>query len=625
MSHRDDRPGSDGAASSRDTHERTGPRSVRGAGICLSDVAPPRTETVIDTMTNRPQVGRPCPTPDKVATLANRLPNWTLLVFTVGIVIAGTVQAQAVIAVTPTPATPPATPVAAPTAEGSVQPLAVPLSGAAATIPGGLTKPATPSAIPTKPSGVDLTVAAKGSSAGDPGEPTGGERSDFGLLDSVLGETPATAGIVAPTPVPGTVPSNGDEIQLPPAAPMLTGSDAATETPAAPTPGTAPTPATAPRELPAVPTSPLGEPSIRIVEPTASIPSTIPNMLGPDNAPLLTPGTPESAVAPETVKDTTESGGLVHAVPLPGPRSTPASQPWQGSAAPVSELPATQLPATIVPRQNTFNLTDSASTPAGGPSGTNAASTSISASGGTSAPLSARITDSLLDPTMRSLRDRIRAVAEFHRQRPENAATRSPWGVMHAFLPYGVEAEVTVGDRRMNAIGYCCWNGTCRGMSLFFIDPKGQLGARVGPGYQGHEGQFLAMLAQCRIDPNYEIRIEQNRRTIHDLIAYEQSTCKPKTELTFKLIGLAHYVGTDASWSNETGVWNVERLLAEEMSQPVNGVALRRDASVDGNCVRGAATGTGRQTPHRRVRASQAIYCRLPPLYIVSSKSRWHV
>lgn len=154
----------------------------------------------------------------------------------------------------------------------------------------------------------------------------------------------------------------------------------------------------------------------------------------------------------------------------------------------------------------------------------------------------------------------------------ENAATRSPWGMMHAFLPWGVDAQVIVGNQRVNSIGYLCWNGQCRKQKLFY-QKNGEMALYVGPGVQGHAGQFLAMLAQCRVDRNYEIRIDDRRYTIRDLIEYEKATCIPKSELTFKLIGFSHYLDDGETWSNRYGRWNLERVLAEELAQPVVGSA----------------------------------------------------
>ena len=101
-----------------------------------------------------------------------------------------------------------------------------------------------------------------------------------------------------------------------------------------------------------------------------------------------------------------------------------------------------------------------------------------------------------------------------------------------------------------------------------------QLQTRQGPGVQGHEGQFLAMLAQSKVMIDYPIRIDGRDFTVADLVKHEQVTCREKTELTFKLIGLSHYLDTDATWRNLQGQsWSLPKLIQEELAQPINGAA----------------------------------------------------
>ena len=106
------------------------------------------------------------------------------------------------------------------------------------------------------------------------------------------------------------------------------------------------------------------------------------------------------------------------------------------------------------------------------------------------------------------------------------------------------------------------------------LAPEGQLEVFVGPGYQGHEGQFLAVLAQCRVKSDFQLRVDGHELSIQDLIEYEKRTCQPNSELTFKLIGLSHYLPVDASWNSQEGEeWSIPRLIEEELAQPVVGAA----------------------------------------------------
>lgn len=178
-----------------------------------------------------------------------------------------------------------------------------------------------------------------------------------------------------------------------------------------------------------------------------------------------------------------------------------------------------------------------------------------------------------LTPAQARLQAKIRRVLDQYYAQPIDVAKENAWATMHAMLPYGVDAHVHAGGRSVNAIGWLCWNGKCKGYNLFYVD-HGRLGARQGPGVQGHHGQFLAMLAQSYVTPTYEIRVDNETFQVSDLIEFEKDTCRPASELTFKLISLAYYLPVDAEWKSDDGqAWNIERLIAEELRQPVIGAA----------------------------------------------------
>lgn len=171
------------------------------------------------------------------------------------------------------------------------------------------------------------------------------------------------------------------------------------------------------------------------------------------------------------------------------------------------------------------------------------------------------------------LRSRLRECLAYYYFRPENVALRSPWGAMHAMIAYGVDSELIAGDKRVNAIGYLCYNGVCNGQQLFYT-ANGKLQARIGPGVQGHAGQFLAMLAQSRVKTDFPILVEGKRFAVADLIQFEKDTCRPRTELTFKLIAFMHYLKSDEKWKSDDGQdWDMQRLIKEELAQPIVGAA----------------------------------------------------
>ncbi len=158
-------------------------------------------------------------------------------------------------------------------------------------------------------------------------------------------------------------------------------------------------------------------------------------------------------------------------------------------------------------------------------------------------------------------------------RRPENAAGRSAWGMLHAIMVYGVDTPVVSGRRRFNAISWLAGNNVCRGQRLLTVDREG-IAPRQGVGLQGHQGQLLAVLGLVGVPQDYPLYAEGRKFTVADLIAHEQRECRSGEELTFTLIGLAHYLDTDSQWQSKDGeTWDFQRLLREELAQPVVGAA----------------------------------------------------
>ena len=171
------------------------------------------------------------------------------------------------------------------------------------------------------------------------------------------------------------------------------------------------------------------------------------------------------------------------------------------------------------------------------------------------------------------LQRRINQCLAYYFAHQESLVKRSPWAVMHTILPFGVETEISAGNRSVNAIGWMCYNGVCKTQRMFQPTQSG-FRTNVGPGVQGHEGQFLAILAQSSVPRDFPILVGKTRYKVNDLIRYEMATCRENSELTFKLIALSHYLSARQVWRDDRGQsWNLEKLVREELDQPVVGAA----------------------------------------------------
>ena len=172
-----------------------------------------------------------------------------------------------------------------------------------------------------------------------------------------------------------------------------------------------------------------------------------------------------------------------------------------------------------------------------------------------------------------ALRMNLRRCLAFYLQRPTRSSRLCPWEIMHCALGFGVDTPLVSGGEQYNAIAWLCENLQCQGKRLLYTK-RGYLHVRKGPGCQGHAGQFLAILAQSRVNRDYPLIVDSQRLTVADLIEYEKQTCRGKSELSFQLIGLSHYLDTEAQWENDRKEkWDIPRMIKEELSQPVVGAS----------------------------------------------------
>ncbi|MEX0678423.1 MAG: hypothetical protein WD063_15190 [Pirellulales bacterium] len=181
-----------------------------------------------------------------------------------------------------------------------------------------------------------------------------------------------------------------------------------------------------------------------------------------------------------------------------------------------------------------------------------------------------------LSPELSALRDKVRRVLLMHYPRHQNTRDNDPWEVMHAIIAYGVDSQLfkdRPGGEKVNAVGWMCYNYPCEGQRMLFQN-GGKVDAGRGVGLQGHGGQFLAILAQSYVMADYPLLVEGKPFTLLDLIEREKETCVAGEELTFKLIALAHFLDSDATWTTPDGQpWSIQRLIREELKAPIRGAA----------------------------------------------------
>ncbi|MFM8633227.1 MAG: hypothetical protein ACKOEX_00185 [Planctomycetia bacterium] len=175
---------------------------------------------------------------------------------------------------------------------------------------------------------------------------------------------------------------------------------------------------------------------------------------------------------------------------------------------------------------------------------------------------------------MESLRRQIAHVLGLYRKRPLTTMANNPWEVMHWGITWGAGAQVKVGGTAGDLDGAFEWlnrGRRCNGQVMVAVD-RGRLVALQGKGMQGHAGQYLAVMAQSRLPRSTPFQVDGKRFTIDDMIESEKRACVEKSELTFILISMAHYLDTDATWKSADGTtWSIPKLVEEELEQPIHG------------------------------------------------------
>ncbi|HXG09863.1 MAG TPA: hypothetical protein VNK04_08755 [Gemmataceae bacterium] len=173
-------------------------------------------------------------------------------------------------------------------------------------------------------------------------------------------------------------------------------------------------------------------------------------------------------------------------------------------------------------------------------------------------------------------KDRIEAAIE-HVRRRDLRTSNGFWTVFHGILGLGPSVTLLNEDtgQRVNAVDYIANGGELRG--LVFLPTKYGLdvqsfadGQGVG---QGHQDQFIAEMAQWGMPPDKKFVVFGRDYTFMDFVRHAQMRARvtQKQELSWAILVIGQYLGTDISWTNGHG----EQLHFEDL------VRYELDASVE--------------------------------------------
>jgi hypothetical protein len=183
----------------------------------------------------------------------------------------------------------------------------------------------------------------------------------------------------------------------------------------------------------------------------------------------------------------------------------------------------------------------------------------------------------------RFLKERIETVIHQVRQR-ELLLSNGFWTVFHGILGVGpsVTLKHSVLGFQVNAVDYICSGGELRG--LRFLPTEYGVDVENGEQFvsQGHQDQFVAEMAQCNLPADKEFTIHGKKYRFLDFIRHSQMRARiyANQELSWTIIVVGQYLGTDISWTNSYG----EKLRFEDLVR----------YEVDANVEQAACGGTHR-------------------------------
>jgi hypothetical protein len=187
-------------------------------------------------------------------------------------------------------------------------------------------------------------------------------------------------------------------------------------------------------------------------------------------------------------------------------------------------------------------------------------------------------------PPPDSLKDRVKRALDVVHKRPLDIQ-HNFWTVFHGILGMGLGTELVEIDPNTKEIGKRVKaidlvrkeGGRVAGLkftpSAYGVDVETQAGTGVG---QGHQDQFIAEMAQWGLPPDTEFIVDGKKFTFADFHRHSmmQASVKAKQELSWAIIIISQFYGTDYQWTNRDGdKMTLEDVVRYELNEPVDETA----------------------------------------------------
>lgn len=157
------------------------------------------------------------------------------------------------------------------------------------------------------------------------------------------------------------------------------------------------------------------------------------------------------------------------------------------------------------------------------------------------------------------------------------ANEHSPWQIYHGLNALRRDFKVEKNGKLVSAIDWISQsNPQFRELPWFEETVHGGRAHTYTVPYhfEGHPNQSLALMVMCNLPTDFEFKTDNGTITIADIIHNAKMDLNPRTELTWTLWFLTHYLDSDATWMTRLGeTWSIEKLVEDQINVKVTKAA----------------------------------------------------
>ncbi|MFK7777655.1 MAG: hypothetical protein QM501_05985 [Gimesia sp.] len=157
------------------------------------------------------------------------------------------------------------------------------------------------------------------------------------------------------------------------------------------------------------------------------------------------------------------------------------------------------------------------------------------------------------------------------------ANSHSPWQIYHGLNAFRRDFQIEKDGELISAMDWISQsNPQFQDLPWFEKTIHGGRAHRYTVPYhfEGHPNQSLALMVMCNLPTDFEFKVENGSVTIAEIIHNAKMDLNPRSELTWTLWFLTHYLDSDSTWVTRKGeTWGIEQLVADQIKTKVTKAA----------------------------------------------------